>query len=96
MKARFFSYLVEKVLFFGDAGIGFGQTFTYDRKIVLGESLKFLIGELKLSYRKVSTIIGESLAAMRRWAVLFVAESSMKPCFFELFLRFYITFCVFS
>ena len=36
-------------------------------KIVLGESLKFLIGELKLSYRKVSTIIGESLAAMRRW-----------------------------
>ena len=31
-------------------------------KIVLGESLKFLIGELKLSYRKVSTIIGESLA----------------------------------
>ena len=22
----------------------------------------------------------------------FVAESSMKPCFFELFLRFYITF----
>ena len=36
-------------------------------KIVLGESLKFLIGELKLSYRKVSTIIGESLARVRRW-----------------------------
>jgi len=34
-------------------------------KIVLGESLKSLIGELKLSYRKVSTIIGESLAAVR-------------------------------
>ena len=27
-----FSYLVEKVLFFGGAGIGIGQTFTYDRK----------------------------------------------------------------
>ena len=26
-----------------------------------------LIGELKLSYRKVSTIIGESLARVRRW-----------------------------
>ena len=35
-------------------------------KIVLGESLKSLIGKLKLSYRKVSTIISESLAAMRR------------------------------
>ena len=27
-----FSYLVEKVLFFGGAGIGIAQTFTYDRK----------------------------------------------------------------
>ena len=35
-------------------------------KIVLGESLKFLIGELKLSYRRVSTIISESLARVRR------------------------------
>ena len=35
-------------------------------KSFLGESLKFLIGKLKLSYRKVSTIIGESLAAVRR------------------------------
>ena len=34
-------------------------------KIVLGESLNCLIGELKLSYRKVSTIIGESLATVR-------------------------------
>ena len=34
-------------------------------KSFLGESLKFLIGKLKLSYRKVSTIIGESLAAVR-------------------------------
>jgi len=36
-------------------------------KIVLGKSLKCLIGELKLSYRRVSTIIGESLARVRRW-----------------------------
>ncbi len=35
-------------------------------KIVLGESLKSLIGELKLSYRRVSTIIGDSLARVRR------------------------------
>ncbi|WP_315204802.1 chromosome partitioning protein ParB [Alloprevotella tannerae] len=34
-------------------------------KIVLGESLKSLIGELKLSYKRISTIIGDSLAAMR-------------------------------
>ena len=54
-----FSYFDENGPFFGGAGIGFVQTFTYDRK-------KFLIGKLKLSYRKVSTIIGESLAAMRR------------------------------
>ena len=54
-----FSYLVENRPLFGGAGIGIVQTFTYDRK-------KFLIGKLKLSYRKVSTIIGESLAAMRR------------------------------
>ena len=35
-------------------------------KIVLGESWNDLIGELKLSYKKVSTIIGDSLAAVRR------------------------------
>ncbi len=35
-------------------------------KIVLGESLKFLIGKLKLSYKKVSTIIGESFVRVRR------------------------------
>ncbi|EEX72429.1 hypothetical protein GCWU000325_00892 [Alloprevotella tannerae ATCC 51259] len=27
-----FSYLIEKGPFFGDAGIGISQTFTYDRK----------------------------------------------------------------
>ena len=27
-----FSYLIAKGPFIGDAGIGFGQTFTYDRK----------------------------------------------------------------
>ncbi|WP_296092609.1 chromosome partitioning protein ParB [Alloprevotella tannerae] len=63
-------------------------------KIVLGESLKSLIGELKLSYRKVSTIIGESLAAVRSELRLgglvgfFIAEYAMKPRFFELFLPF--------
>ncbi len=35
-------------------------------KIVLGESLNFLIGKLKLSYRRVFPIIGESLAEVRR------------------------------
>ena len=34
-------------------------------KIVLGESLNCLIGELKLSYRRIFRIIGESLAAVR-------------------------------
>ena len=34
-------------------------------KIILSESLNCLIGELKLSYKKVSTIIVESLAAVR-------------------------------
>ena len=63
-------------------------------KIVLGESLKSLIGKLKLSYKKVSTIIGESLAAVRGVLRLgglvgfFIAEYAMKPRFFELFLPF--------
>ena len=35
-------------------------------KSFLGESLKFLIGKLKLSYRRVFSIIGESLARVRR------------------------------
>ena len=34
-------------------------------KIVLGESLNCLIGELKLSYRRNFRIIGESLAEVR-------------------------------
>ena len=34
-------------------------------KIVLGESLKSLIGELKLSYRRIFRIIGESLEEVR-------------------------------
>ncbi|WP_315171755.1 chromosome partitioning protein ParB [Alloprevotella tannerae] len=60
-------------------------------KIVLGESLNGLIGELKLSYRRVSTIIGESLAAMRsalrrsHWVVIFIAKSSIKLLFFAFF-----------
>ena len=78
-------------------------------KSFLGESLNFLIGKLKLSYRRIFPITGESLARVWRQVdrgaeagelgcvrrCCFVAESSMKPCFFELFLRFYITFCVF-
>ena len=64
-------------------------------KIVLGESWNFLIGKLKLSYRKVSTIIGESLAAMRSelrrgcWDWIFIAESAIKSRFFALF-----SFCI--
>ena len=63
-------------------------------KIVLGESSNGLIGELKLSYRRVLTIIGESLAAVRSELRLgglvgfFIAEYAMKPRFFELFLPF--------
>ena len=55
----------------------------------LGESLNFLIGKLKLSYRRVSTIIGDSLARVRRelrWGGLFgifIAEYAMKSRFFE-------------
>ena len=57
-------------------------------KIVLGESLKRVIGELKLSYRKIFPIIGESLAEVRRelWRGglfgIFIAEYAMKPLFF--------------
>ena len=64
-------------------------------KIVLGESLKRVIGELKLSYRRISTIIGESLAAMRSelrrggWDWIFIAEYAIKSRFFALFL-----FCI--
>ena len=63
-------------------------------KIVLGESLNCLIGELKLSYKKVSTIIVESLAevrsAVRRGGLggVFFHKSAMKAPFFALFYRF--------
>ena len=67
-------------------------------KSFLGESWNDLIGELKLSYKKVSTFIGDSLARVRRWVnrgaemggsgcirrCCFVAESSMKPCFLNI------------
>ena len=58
-------------------------------KSFLGESLKSLIGELKLSYKRISTIIGESLAEVRSglWRGglfgVFIAEYAMKPPFFE-------------
>ena len=57
-------------------------------KIVLGESLKRVIGELKLSYRRIFPIIGESLSAVRRGlrrgglAGIFIAEYAMKQQFF--------------
>ena len=63
-------------------------------KSFLGESLKFLIDKLKLSYRKVSTIIGESLAAVRRglWRGylfgIFLVKSAMKSRFFCVFFVF--------
>ena len=58
-------------------------------KIVLGESLKRVIGELKLSYKRNFPIIGESLAevrsGLRRGGLfgIFIAEYAMKPRFFE-------------
>ena len=57
-------------------------------KIVLGESLKRVIGELKLSYKRNFPIIGESLAevrsGLRRGGLfgIFIAEYAMKPRFF--------------
>ena len=55
----------------------------------LGESLNFLIGKLKLSYRRIFRIIGESLAEVRSGLRLgglfgvFIAENAMKSRFFE-------------
>ena len=63
-------------------------------KSFLGESLNFPIGQLKLSYKRIFPIIGESLAEMRsglrRGGLfgIFIAEYAMKPPFFELFPRF--------
>ena len=57
-------------------------------KIVLGESLKFLIGQLKLSYRRIFPITSESLAEVRSglWrgglVGIFIAEYAMKSRFF--------------
>ena len=58
-------------------------------KSFLGESLKFLIGQLKLSYRRIFPITSESLAEVRRelWRGglfgIFIAEYAMKSRFFE-------------
>ena len=58
-------------------------------KSFLGESLNFLIGQLKLSYKGIFPIIGESLAKvcreLRRGGLfgIFIAEYAMKPRFFE-------------
>ena len=57
-------------------------------KSFLGESLNFLIGKLKLSYRRVFSIIGESLAEVSSglWRGglfgVFIAEYAMKSRFF--------------
>jgi len=57
----------------------------------LGESLNFLIGKLKLSYKRIFPIIGESLAEVSSelWRGglfgIFIAEYAMKPPFFALF-----------
>ena len=57
-------------------------------KIVLGESLNCLIGKLKLSYRRIFRIIGESLVEVRSglWRGglfgVFTAEYAMKAPFF--------------
>ena len=57
-------------------------------KIVLGESWKILIGELKLSYRRIFPITGESLAEVSSglWRGglfgVFIAEYAMKSRFF--------------
>ena len=69
-------------------------------KIVLGESLNFLIGKLKLSYKRIFPIIGESLAEVRSglWRGglfgVFIAEYAMKPRFFALFFVFCLYFFV--
>ena len=57
-------------------------------KIVLGESLNFPIGKLKLSYKRIFPIIGESLAVVRSglWRGglfgVFIAEYAMKSRLF--------------
>ena len=54
-------------------------------KSFLGESLNFLIGKLKLSYKRIFPIIGESLAEVSRelWRGglfgIFIAEYAMNP-----------------
>ena len=54
-------------------------------KSFLGESLNFLIGKLKLSYRRIFPIIGGSLAevrsGLRRGGLvgIFIAGYAMKP-----------------
>ena len=56
-------------------------------KSFLGESLNFPIGQLKLSYRRIFPITGQSLAevssGLRRGALfgVFIAEYAMKPRF---------------
>ena len=61
-------------------------------KSFLGESLNFPIGKLKLSYRRIFPITGESLAevssGLRRGGLfgIFIAEYAMKPRFLNNFV----------
>ena len=66
MKARFFRTLTKKGRFSCMQGWVSGKLSPMIGKSFLGESLKFLIGKLKLSYRRVFSIIGDSLARVRR------------------------------
>ena len=67
----------------------------------LGESLNFLIGQLKLSYRRIFPIIGESLAEVSSglWRGglfgVFIAEYAMKPPLFCIILFLLMHFRVF-
>ena len=67
-------------------------------KSFLGESFNFLIGKLKLSYKRNFPIIGESLAevrsGLRRGGLfgIFIAKYAMKPPFF---LHFFSFFCLY-
>ncbi|WP_462347305.1 hypothetical protein, partial [Alloprevotella tannerae] len=70
-------------------------------KSFLGESLNFLIGQLKLSYKRIFPIIGESLAEVSSglWRGglfgVFIAEYAIKPPFLNNFIFVLMHFRVF-
>ena len=102
MKARFFRTLSKMGRFSVAQGLGLLKLSPMIEKIVLGESLNFLIGKLKLSYKRIFPIIGESLAevrsGLRRGGLfgIFIAEYAMKaPFFLNNFIFVLMHFCVF-